>query len=150
MVVVVTPPLWLKVWCAFSTFTRRAESIAVVPSLPAYLVLSQTLSSDELGDRRATCAANRIVRMLSEHTWPSVLTVLLEDEDLSVSQADWAMGEIMAGRATGAQAGAFLVALQRKGVTVDEIVGFRDAILAEAREVPLPAMSLDIVGTGGD
>ena len=75
---------------------------------------------------------------------------MLEGLDLSVSQADWAMAEFMTGRATPAQMGAFLVALQQKGVTVDEIVGFRDAILAEAREVPLPSMSLDIVGTGGD
>lgn len=88
--------------------------------------------------------------MLEERTWPTVLTALIEGRDLSVSQADWAMGEFMTGEATPAQMGAFLSALQRKGVTVDEIVGFRDAILAEAREVPLPAMSLDIVGTGGD
>lgn len=67
-----------------------------------------------------------------------------------MSQAEWAMGEFMTGGASPAQMGAFLVALQSKGVTVDEIVGFRDAILAEAREVPLPALSLDIVGTGGD
>lgn len=88
--------------------------------------------------------------MLEERTWPVVLTTLIEGGDLSVSQADWAMGEFMTGAASEAQMGAFLVALQRKGVTVDEIVGFRDAILAEAKEVKLPAMSLDIVGTGGD
>lgn len=88
--------------------------------------------------------------MLEERTWPIVLTTLIEGGDLSVSQADWAMGEFMTGAASAAQMGAFLVALQRKGVTVDEIVGFRDAILAEAKEVKLPAMSLDIVGTGGD
>ena len=88
--------------------------------------------------------------MFDERSWPVVLTELLEGGDLSVSQADWAMGEFMTGNATHAQMGAFLIALQRKGVTVDEIVGFRDAILAEAREIKLPAMSLDIVGTGGD
>lgn len=86
--------------------------------------------------------------MFDERSWPVVLTALLEGGDLSVSQADWAMGEFMTGNATHAQMGAFLIALQRKGVTVDEIVGFRDAILAEAREIKLPAMSLDIVGTG--
>lgn len=88
--------------------------------------------------------------MIDEFTWPTVLTELLKNEDLSVSQAEWAMSEFMTGRATGAQMGAFLAALSAKGVTVDEVVGFRDAILAEARPVPLPAMSLDIVGTGGD
>ncbi|NLB46320.1 MAG: anthranilate phosphoribosyltransferase [Microbacteriaceae bacterium] len=88
--------------------------------------------------------------MLDDQTWPNVLSTLLDGGDLSVSQADWAMSEFMRGQASPAQIGAFLVALQIKGVTVDEIVGFRDAILAEATEVPLPAMSLDIVGTGGD
>lgn len=88
--------------------------------------------------------------MIDDRSWPSVLTVLLEGEDLSVSQAEWAMSRFMTGTATHAQMGAFLIALQAKGVTVDEIVGFRDAILAEAVEVPLPAISLDIVGTGGD
>lgn len=88
--------------------------------------------------------------MIDERTWPTILTTLLEDEDLSVSQAEWAMSEFMTGRATGAQTGAFLTALRSKGVTVEEIIGFRDAILAEAVPIQLPAMSLDIVGTGGD
>ncbi|MBO1902570.1 anthranilate phosphoribosyltransferase [Leucobacter weissii] len=88
--------------------------------------------------------------MTHEHHWPAILESLLERDDLSVSQADWAMQQFMTGAATPAQLGAFLVALQAKGVTVDEIVGFRDAILAAALEVNLPALSLDIVGTGGD
>lgn len=60
------------------------------------------------------------------------------------------MSRFMTGEASGAQVGAFLVALRSKGVTVDEVIGFRDAILAEAMPLELPAMSLDIVGTGGD
>ncbi|WP_449277281.1 anthranilate phosphoribosyltransferase [Leucobacter sp. GX24907] len=88
--------------------------------------------------------------MSDELTWPTVLSALLERDDLSVSQAEWAMSEFMTGAASGAQMGGFLVGLQSKGVTVDEIVGFRDAILAEATPIALPAESLDIVGTGGD
>ncbi len=88
--------------------------------------------------------------MIDERSWPTVLTTLLEGDDLSVSQAEWAMSRFMTGDASGAQMGAFLVALRSKGVTVDEIVGFRDAILAEAAPIALPAMSLDVVGTGGD
>lgn len=88
--------------------------------------------------------------MIDERTWPTVLTSLLGGDDLSVSQAEWAMSRFMTGEATGAQIGAFLVALRSKGVTVDEVIGFRDAILAEAMPLSLPAMSLDIVGTGGD
>ena len=45
---------------------------------------------------------------------------------------------------------AFLVALRAKGETVGEIVGFRDAVLANARPLPVDPMALDIVGTGGD
>lgn len=88
--------------------------------------------------------------MTDARTWPTILTSLLEGDDISVSQAEWAMAEIMTGSASGAQIGSFLVALRAKGVTVDEIVGFRDAILAEALPLDLPAASLDIVGTGGD
>ncbi|MFV0433090.1 MAG: anthranilate phosphoribosyltransferase [Leucobacter sp.] len=88
--------------------------------------------------------------MIDERSWPTVLSTLLEGDDLSVSQAEWAMSRFMTGEASGAQIGGFLVALRSKGATVDEIVGFRDAILAEAAPIRLPAMSLDIVGTGGD
>jgi anthranilate phosphoribosyltransferase len=88
--------------------------------------------------------------MIDERSWPTVLSTLLDGEDLSVSQAEWAMSRFMTGEASGAQIGAFLVALRSKGVTVEEVIGFRDAILAEAAPISLPAMSLDIVGTGGD
>ena len=79
-----------------------------------------------------------------------VLSALLDGEDLSISEASWAMQQVMDGAATGAQLGAFLVALRAKGETVDEIVGFRDAILASAVPLAVDSMALDIVGTGGD
>ncbi len=60
------------------------------------------------------------------------------------------MQEVMAGNATDAQLAAFLVALRAKPETVDEIVGFRDAVLANAVDLPIDSMVLDIVGTGGD
>jgi anthranilate phosphoribosyltransferase len=56
----------------------------------------------------------------------------------------------MAGEATSAQLAGLLVALRVKGETVDEIVGFRDAVLANAAELPIGPRALDIVGTGGD
>lgn len=60
------------------------------------------------------------------------------------------MSRFMTGKASDAQIGGFLVALQSKGVSVEEVIGFRDAILEEAAPIKLPIMSLDIVGTGGD
>jgi anthranilate phosphoribosyltransferase len=88
--------------------------------------------------------------MPTELTWPALLTELLAGADLSISEASWAMEEVMAGRATPSQLAAFLVALRAKGETVDEIVGFRDAILANAAPLAIDPMALDIVGTGGD
>lgn len=91
-----------------------------------------------------------ILRMLDSFSWPEVLSALLSGEDLSVAEATWAMQEIVSGGATQAQIAAFLIALRGKGETVDEVVGFRDAILDHAVPLPLDSMALDIVGTGGD
>lgn len=88
--------------------------------------------------------------MVNSHSWPNVLEHLLSREELSMAQSEWAMNEIITGQASDAQIGGFLTALVAKGVTVREIVGFRDAILESALPVGLPADSLDIVGTGGD
>jgi anthranilate phosphoribosyltransferase len=88
--------------------------------------------------------------MVETRTWPAILTSMLGGEALSVADASWAMEQIMTGAATQAQIAGFLVALRAKGETVDEIVGFRDAILEHAVPLPLDPMALDIVGTGGD
>ena len=88
--------------------------------------------------------------MAELYTWPNVLTTLLERRDLSVSESTWAMRQIMNGSATPSQLAGFLVALRAKGETVDEIVGFRDAILEAAVPLRVDPAVLDIVGTGGD
>ncbi len=88
--------------------------------------------------------------MTTAPTWPDLLTALLEKRNLSISEASWAMRRIVTGEATSAQLAAFLVALRAKGETVDEIVGFRDAVLENARPLALDPMAIDIVGTGGD
>ena len=88
--------------------------------------------------------------MPPELSWPAVLSTLVEGKDLAIREASWAMQQVMSGDATSAQIGALLVALRIKGETVDEIVGFRDAVLANALPLPIDPMALDIVGTGGD
>jgi anthranilate phosphoribosyltransferase len=82
--------------------------------------------------------------------WPTVLSHLVEGSDLSISESTWAMQSVMAGEATSAQIAGLLVALRIKGETVDEIVGFRDAVLANSLPLNVNPMVLDIVGTGGD
>ncbi|CAH0136076.1 Anthranilate phosphoribosyltransferase [Microbacterium oxydans] len=88
--------------------------------------------------------------MADSLTWSDVLTSLLERRDLSVWESTWAMRQIMRGDVTEAQLGGFLIALRAKGETIDEIVGFRDAILEAAVPLPVSPDVLDIVGTGGD
>ncbi|WP_353114131.1 anthranilate phosphoribosyltransferase [Microbacterium sp.] len=83
-------------------------------------------------------------------TWSDLLTTLLKRQDLSVWESTWAMRQVMQGRVGEAQLAGFLVALRAKGETIDEVVGFRDAILEAAVPLPVSSDVLDIVGTGGD
>jgi anthranilate phosphoribosyltransferase len=88
--------------------------------------------------------------MAYSQSWSEVLSTLLDRHDLSVSDASWAMDQVMSGQASDAQLAAFLIALRAKGETVDEIVGFRDAVLDHAVALDVDPLALDIVGTGGD
>jgi anthranilate phosphoribosyltransferase len=79
------------------------------------------------------------------------LAELLEGRDLGREQAREAMGAIMAGEATPAQIGGFLVALRIKGETPDEIAGFAEAIRGHVLPVrPTRDDLVDTAGTGGD
>jgi anthranilate phosphoribosyltransferase len=70
---------------------------------------------------------------------------------LDQTEAAAAMEEIMAGEATPAQIGGFLVALRAKGETADEIAGCAEAMRAHVLPVhPSRTDVVDVVGTGGD
>ena len=79
---------------------------------------------------------------------------LLERQDLTEEEAFAALGEIMAGEATPAQIGGFLVGLRMKGETVAEIAGCAAAMRANA--IPVHSLRfgpddlVDTCGTGGD
>jgi anthranilate phosphoribosyltransferase len=88
--------------------------------------------------------------MTVSNSWPDILTRLLEKKDLSISESQWAMNNLMTGTSTPAQTAAFLIALRAKGETVQELVGFRDAVLANSLDLAVNTLALDIVGTGGD
>lgn len=88
--------------------------------------------------------------MTPQPEWPAVLDKLLSGHDLAVSESTWAGREIMAGRVSEARLAAFLAAMRMKGETVEEIVGFRDAVLEHALPLDITPWALDIVGTGGD
>src|SRR5690606_16570278 len=88
--------------------------------------------------------------MRDPQTWPTVISTLLAGEDLSVADAAWCMDQVMNGSASPAQLGAFLVGLAAKGETVDEVVGFRDAVLGDAVPLPVVPMVRATVGPCGD
>src|SRR5256885_1315663 len=83
-------------------------------------------------------------------------------QSLSRAEAREAMAEVLAGSCTDAQIAAFLVALHMKGETVEEIVGFAEAIRAAAVPLKFHGDSVldasdtgrdalvDTCGTGGD
>lgn len=83
-------------------------------------------------------------------TWPGLLTALLEGRDLTADQTRWAMRQVMKGEASPVQIAGFLVALRAKGLTVGELTGLADEMLAHARRISVPGRTVDIVGTGGD
>ena len=83
--------------------------------------------------------------------WPSVLSTLIDGDDLTAAQAGDALRSILAGEATEAQIAGLLVGLRAKGESVVEVSAMVDAMLEAAAPVALPAGpdAIDIVGTGG-
>lgn len=78
------------------------------------------------------------------------INLLVQNIDLSEAEMAECMKEIMEGRASDAQIGAFLAALRIKGETVDEITGAARIMREKAAVVKSPAGTLDTCGTGGD
>ncbi|MBV9669366.1 MAG: anthranilate phosphoribosyltransferase [Acidobacteriales bacterium] len=60
-------------------------------------------------------------------------SIVLHGRDLSREEARQTMAQILSGKATDTQIAALLVSLHMKGETVEEIVGFAEAIRAAAR-----------------
>ena len=84
--------------------------------------------------------------------WPFVLGRLVRGEDLTSTESEAALTDILEGRATSAQIAAFATALRMKGETVEEMTGLVRALLDHAEPVTLPPSVelVDTCGTGGD
>ena len=79
---------------------------------------------------------------------------IVTKQDLTFSEAETVMNEIMSGKTTATQNAAFLAALSTKSTkaeTIDEISGCAVSMRSHATPVEHPGMDvLEIVGTGGD
>jgi anthranilate phosphoribosyltransferase len=80
----------------------------------------------------------------------TAIAALTARRDLSESDMEAVVREIMGGEATPAQIGAFLAALRMKGERVDEIAGAARAMRRYGTRVPTQRDVVDTCGTGGD
>jgi len=76
-----------------------------------------------------------------------------QSQSLSREEARAVMSDVLAGKCTDAQIAALLIALRMKGETVEEIVGFAEAIRSAAAPLPIERNGLEplaVTGTGRD
>ena len=78
------------------------------------------------------------------------IQTLVSGRSLTREETAAAMDEMMEGKASPTQLGAFLVAMRMKGETADEIAGMVSVMRNKALHVDTAGPLLDIVGTGGD
>src|SRR5579859_4541477 len=73
-------------------------------------------------------------------------------QSLNRAEAREVMAEVLAAKCSDAQIAALLIALRMKGETVEEIVGFAEAIRAAAAPLPIERapVALAVTGTGRD
>lgn len=80
-----------------------------------------------------------------------ILTRLINNERLSRKETNDIMLNITREAYPLSQVAALLMGLQMRGITADELLGFRDGLLSTGKHVDFsPCKVLDIVGTGGD
>src|SRR5207249_858465 len=110
---------------------------------------------------RRRCSTKRrksVLRPIHPHCYPRTHSMLLDAlhriadcrESLSREEARAVTAEILSGKCTDAQIAALLVALNMKGESVEEIVGFAEAIRAAATPLKSSreeAGALDVSGT---
>jgi anthranilate phosphoribosyltransferase len=75
---------------------------------------------------------------------------LSKKEDLDITIASTVMDEIMSGKASNLQIGAYLIALSMKGETIEEITASAKIMRQHSLKLLNDLDVLEIVGTGGD
>ncbi len=80
-----------------------------------------------------------------------ILGKLFQKQNLTFEEMQAAMGEIMEGKCTDAQIGAFLASLRCKGETPDEIAAAATILRSKATNISCSRQNIvDTCGTGGD
>ncbi|HTH55228.1 MAG TPA: anthranilate phosphoribosyltransferase [Cyclobacteriaceae bacterium] len=79
-----------------------------------------------------------------------VLTELIEHKALSKEKAREVLIDLASGKFNASQTSAFMTVYMMRGITVDELAGFRDAMLELCIAVKFDEPVMDVCGTGGD
>ena len=80
-----------------------------------------------------------------------ILNRLFDHQALSREEAAEVMTNMAAGKYNEAQIAAFISVYLMRSIELDEVIGFRDALLSMALQIDLSDyVVIDIVGTGGD
>jgi anthranilate phosphoribosyltransferase len=81
----------------------------------------------------------------------TILNDLIEHKTLSYQKAKEVLTDIGQGKYSESEIAAFLVIFLMRSITVDELTGFRDALLDLCLKIDLsPYETVDLCGTGGD
>jgi anthranilate phosphoribosyltransferase len=83
-------------------------------------------------------------------SWKVCLVNLESGLDLTPEQAQWAMREILEGRAENSELARFLLALKNKGETSEEVGAFVNEMFNHSAPISISERAVDTVGTGGD
>ncbi|SHN25997.1 anthranilate phosphoribosyltransferase [Cyclobacterium lianum] len=80
-----------------------------------------------------------------------ILNHLIEHKTLSKDQAKAVLKEMTSGEVNNSQMAAFLTVFMMRSVRVEELMGFREAMLERCIPVEIPEYgAIDLCGTGGD
>jgi len=88
---------------------------------------------------------------MSNH-FTSIISSLIDQQDLSYGDMQSAMNQIMSGEINSIQISGFMVALQIKGPTIDEIAAAAEVMREVSNKVKITSKQhlIDTCGTGGD
>jgi anthranilate phosphoribosyltransferase len=80
----------------------------------------------------------------------AILNELIEHRSLSKDTAKQVLMDMASGKYNPSQTSAFMTVYMMRGITIDELQGFRDAMLELCIPVRIDAPVMDVCGTGGD
>lgn len=87
---------------------------------------------------------------MSDSSWEHISDQLESKIDLTTEEVQWAMSQILEGKASSKDIKTYLTKLTAKGESASEISAMIDQMYSFAMPINVPDRAVDIVGTGGD